>query len=216
MKFSFKSSFVLAVAMLAAFAVHAEMAQRVLQATVVGTNVTTATATIKGEISAIGIVIPAALTSDVVVVSSEGTTLFTKSGITAGTNWYQVRVPIHSTAGAALSSSVITYGGADQTTTNTFLTYAQIPTVTVTTNLQVVYGTGDVAIATNSILTYNTTWTESIVTNTILTFGFSTASAATNAVAEYGRLAVVGDVTATFTPSSTSTGICSVLINYVK
>lgn len=111
MKFSLKSSFVLAVTVLAALAVHAEMGQKILQASVVTTN--TSVGVVKGEICSIGVVIPAAFTANVTVASSEGTTVFSQSAMTAGTNWFNVRVPLHSTAGVALNSLYPVYSGTN-------------------------------------------------------------------------------------------------------
>lgn len=103
MKLSFKCGFVLAAMILAAMVSQAEMAQRVLQASVVTTN--TDTIAIKGEIGAIGVVIPAAFTADVSVATSVGQTLFSKSSISGGTNWYYPRTPIHTYAGAAITEA---------------------------------------------------------------------------------------------------------------
>lgn len=75
--------------------------QAILSASVTAGTTNTASATIKGEIDNIQIVIPASCTSTVSIATSGGVTLFSKSGMTSGTTTYNVRVPVHNTSGTA-------------------------------------------------------------------------------------------------------------------
>lgn len=77
--------------------------QAILSASVTAGTTNTASAVIKGDVENIQIVIPAGCTSTVSLATSGGVTLFSKSGMTAGTTTYNVRVPVHTTAGVAAS-----------------------------------------------------------------------------------------------------------------
>jgi Flp pilus assembly pilin Flp len=118
-----------------AMVTYAEVDQKVLSASVAATYTNTATAQMKGTVEQVRILVPALGTCSVVIASSEGTTIFTKT-CTAGTNFYYPRVGVHTTAGAA-------YSDAGTTCTNTWPTPIMvIGDVTATfTGLSTVTGT---------------------------------------------------------------------------
>lgn len=204
----------LAMAAVAGLALSAlgAMDQKVIQVTVTTTN--TGTTQIRGEVRAIGVVIPAAFTADVAVTSSEGTTLLAASGLKSGTNWYQPRTPVHTAAGAAISHSVLTPGMTLTNATSTILTYSRAYEA-VTNIILSCLDTNTGAVTTNEVVTM-IPGDLTITTNTLVVGAAGDSSVTTNAIAVYEPFSVVGDVTATFVHAGGVTGTCSVVINFVK
>ena len=94
---------VLVALMLAAFGgvAFGEMDDKVFNVSVIATATNSASYVLRGELQGVHVDVPAGATGTVTVASSQ-MTLFTKSAIAADA-YFPVRIPVYSTAGAALT-----------------------------------------------------------------------------------------------------------------
>lgn len=107
---------VLAILSLLCINVRAEMDQAYLGASVIGTNSGTASKIVRGEVASAIVVIPAGCTADVSVVSSDGESIFVKTGMTAGTNIYPLLYPAYGSTGVALTETYSVWNGVTNST----------------------------------------------------------------------------------------------------
>jgi hypothetical protein len=89
-------------ALLVACSVYAETRQQTFSATTITTNQGTSAQVVKGVIKNIYFDVPATKTGGVSIVSSDGVTLLSVSGVIADT-LYPVRVPATTTSGATIT-----------------------------------------------------------------------------------------------------------------
>jgi cytoskeletal protein RodZ len=116
---------------LLAFAAQAEVRQQTLSATTITTNQGTSAQVVKGVVKNIYFDIPATKTGGVTIVSSDGVTLLSVSGVVADT-LYPVRVPATTTAGATISWITAQAAAANAATNIVYEPVAIAGTVTAT------------------------------------------------------------------------------------
>jgi hypothetical protein len=99
-----KFAFIVAAFVAISTAAHAQgINQAGLSTSTITTNQGVDSASVRGIIEGITVVIPTAKTATVTIATAEGVTVFTKADITAGTTYHPIRVPVQTTAGATIT-----------------------------------------------------------------------------------------------------------------
>jgi len=99
-----KIAFILAAFVALSVSVSAQSVDKAgMSTTTITTNQGVDSASVRGLIEGVTIVIPTAKTATVTIATSEGVTIFTKADMTAGTTYHPIRVPAQTTAGATIT-----------------------------------------------------------------------------------------------------------------
>jgi hypothetical protein len=122
---------VIIAALLVAGSVYAETRQQTFSATTITTNQGTSAQVVKGVIKNVYFDVPATKTGGVTIVSSDGVTLLSVSGVVADT-LYPVRVPATTTTGSTISWITAQAAAANAATNIVYEPVAIAGTVTAT------------------------------------------------------------------------------------
>lgn len=105
-----------------------------IEVSVVNINTGTVSTVVKGEIGTIITTVPTGATGTITLATADGVTLFSKSGLTAGTSAWTVLTPAYTAAGVAITERA---GGDTNVYTNSiykaFSTASEVTMTVITT-----------------------------------------------------------------------------------
>jgi len=128
-----KIAFILAAFVALSVSANAQSVDKAgLSTSTIITNQGTDSASVRGLIEGVTVVIPTAKTATVTIATSEGVTIFTKADMTAGTTYHPIRVPAQTTAGANITWITAQAAAANAATNIVYDRVATVGPVTLT------------------------------------------------------------------------------------